>query len=617
MAVLENSQALGGTGRPGGNAGEWFCHVCRNGLAVVRGRRLAPHTPVSSGDASILLLGGEPEDTTVAEPPLGLVLTDQEVGWIRATGAGAIAATWYGPEEQAKSSNQDFALSARLRDNAGKECVFAAVADGVTTKTFWAARTARLACLAALRVTAAALADGGVRSDTDLARLRGALAQSLRSAMNQDRLVLAAARTMPEGWSPEIYSRNMENGAYWYNSTLLLSLLGDSGGFVMFAGDGGIHVAKRAGGVFAAPVRPLKTDAGLEISSFVSLSVTEADFRAARLSDIQSLDCVEVVLATDGVDRTLQVGGGFDDYDTLNLSSPTSALAELKRLGMAPKREVDNYSIARLTWPPSAAPMGARRGGITLPLPEKKVETSKLEHPRSLSEGTQPTNHPQQFSDHGRRPWPIGVATGSFLGGVALTLAAMVGVATWIGQPMPWTPPLSSVSTGASAAVENKAAADKATADKAAADKAMVDKAAADKATADKAAETSLTACSAPPEEQRADMQAQAKAQNSDRADVDLSFLYQSGSTPLKLHHKLGGGAVEFCAVTNAKFEPSSKRKLVGHVSYQVGKPDFTYDMTSACDGGPSVCNDYFVVATKDVDGKTKLHRVAIRYKSH
>nr|WP_246463475.1 protein phosphatase 2C domain-containing protein [Nitrospirillum iridis] len=396
---------------------------------MAKGRQLPPNSKIILGhDPTVLLLGGESVDITTDEPPLALTLTDNEIGWIRAPGNGAVAATWYGPDEQTKSSNQDFALAARICGYGGREYIFAAVADGVTTRTFWAARSARLACLTALRVMAQAVTSKGEITDNDLTNLRVGLAKALRDVFERDKAVLVASNAVPEGWSTDVYNKNRGNPAYWYNSTLLVSVLGDDVGVILFAGDGGIHVSKRTKGVTGVPIRPLKTGEGLEISSFVSLSVTEADFRAARLSDIQSLDSVDIVMATDGVDRTLQIECP-DDYDTLNLSSSSSALGELKRLGMMPKREVDNYSIARLTWPINAAPGGRRR---TLASPVSVAEPTAVSGPASVS-ASFPVDTASAFpvaesvpaEDNYTRRFPIGIAASSVLVGASLTLGIM------------------------------------------------------------------------------------------------------------------------------------------------------------------------------------------------
>ena len=351
--LVQDADSVGGEAN-----GDWVCYVCRNGLAVVKGRQLQPKERVCSGnDESILLLGGELEDVTTAEPPLAITLSDSEVAWIRNASDRAVAATWYGPHEQGKSSNQDFALSASIQSDGGKEYLFAAVADGVSTKTFWAARSARLACLTAMRVIATAVTNRDDFDDQALTDMRVALASSLKSELARDKATLIAAKAVPEGWDEGLYHKHVGVDAYWYNTTLLTSVLSDDLGFVLFSGDGGIQVRKRGNETTDEPIRVLKSDESLEISSFVSLSVTAADFQAARFADIASLESVNVILATDGVDRTLQMGSLTDcDYEKLDLSSPASALSELKRLGEMPKHEMDNYSIARLTWIKAIAP---------------------------------------------------------------------------------------------------------------------------------------------------------------------------------------------------------------------------------------------------------------------
>ncbi|PWC82493.1 hypothetical protein TSH100_23625 [Azospirillum sp. TSH100] len=310
------------------------------------------------GTASHVLLGGAEEDSVADEPPLHLQLTDEEVADLRRDpGAAAAAATWYGPADQDKTSNQDFALTARLCVG-GKDFLFAAVADGVSTRTFWAARTARIACLVAFRVIRDRMRTAPIFSEADLADMRRGLASALRVELEADRRHLLAENVIPAGWSVEVFRRHLDRSEHWYNSTLLLAVLSQEKGFLLFAGDGGINVVKKAAGVPAEVRVPLASTEALAISSFVSLAVSEADFQAAWLSDIGTLSRVDVILASDGVDRTLQrrhPEAKHPDYRCLDLASSAAIRKEMLVLAGGPDRELDNYSLARLTWPPGAS----------------------------------------------------------------------------------------------------------------------------------------------------------------------------------------------------------------------------------------------------------------------
>src|SRR5262245_37164659 len=153
-----------------GRQDDWPVFVCRQGAFLFDPRAYCPVDPeeaqveYSSGVRAdparghvVLPARRDKDELLRDQPPLGLRLSQAEAENLVAdtTGAaGVFAATDIGPALD-KASNQDFALAAtiRIRQARGAEAVyqFAAVADGVTSRTLWPERSARLAAFAAWR----------------------------------------------------------------------------------------------------------------------------------------------------------------------------------------------------------------------------------------------------------------------------------------------------------------------------------------------------------------------------------------------------------------------------------------------------------------------------------
>jgi Protein phosphatase 2C len=324
------------------STGLWSCVPAREGLLVARsdireGAFFLPETGIA--------------DTPLNQPPLSLLLDDKELSELRSTLPDApVVASCYGPPEpeQEKLSNQDFALSAVITDPSQSEWHFAAVADGVSTRTFWPERAARLACLAAYKVTRAFITNGEVENQEALGRFRAALCTHLREAFLADREIIAASKLTPCGWDPAIYRDRGKSDEYWYNTTLLIGVLGPAWGFLTWAGDGAIRLVKTEGDSEEERI-VLETDERLTIDQFASIGVSPTQFRAARISyPTDNSGAVEVYLSSDGLDRTLQMNDGRWAYRDLNLSSGRAAAKQLMDVWRSDKHERDNFSVAKV-----------------------------------------------------------------------------------------------------------------------------------------------------------------------------------------------------------------------------------------------------------------------------
>jgi hypothetical protein len=377
-------------GAPGRDREDWPIFVCRQGAClfdpVVRGsgdpasavRELSAVT-ADSASGLVILPACRDADELLRQPPLGLRLSRDEAAKLIADtrgAAGAFAATDIGPIGQEKASNQDFALAATIRiptaRGAARVFQFAAVADGVTTRTLWPERSARLAVFAAWRVARAHAEANRGFSAAALELFRRALVREITAVLENDMALITAAgpHLLPGGWTPDAYHRFKDRRELWYNSTLLVALLGDEAGLVASCGDGGVVVRKSENGEAKSVVLVRSLD-DLAVSGVVSLGADALQFRQARISMTPATH-IEIVMSTDGVDRTLRRQAGRDDaeYDPYGpafssaRSSASLHQAMTACLDGITDREVDNVSAAVLRWPqpPSRDVVRSRHG---------------------------------------------------------------------------------------------------------------------------------------------------------------------------------------------------------------------------------------------------------------
>ena len=327
----------------------------------------------SSSNGVALLPACRTRDEILQQPALGLALTPEEARDLLFDSASSdrvAAATDIGPVGQDKGSNQDFALAAtfHLRDSAGqrRKVQFVAVADGVTTRTFWPERSSRLAALVAWQV-AREHAKSGDFSRDGLERLRNVLVRRLSEAMAQDRNLIINSGTVPTGWDPALFRSLQGRAEYWYNSTLIVAMAGADGGFVLSCGDGGAVVTKRSVPGESKTFVLVRSTDDLSVSGVVSMTPDAMRFKST-LVRIEPGDFLEITLSSDGVDRSLrrtleQDTAEADPYGAMYSNLDSAALLDRVQSSLAPiaDREIDNVSVATLRWPPSAGFVEAGR----------------------------------------------------------------------------------------------------------------------------------------------------------------------------------------------------------------------------------------------------------------
>jgi hypothetical protein len=375
---------------------EWLCLPCYEGLLVIpQSEYKITHLPQQKEVGIISFLGdkhdilneeldgkaeflpGSPLDKIfLDEPPLPIRLSSGEVKELVSNGnksrsTTVVAATFYGPDTQEKKSNEDFALSALIKDAKQGEWAFAAVADGVGTKTFWAARTSRIACLAAFKVIRQFILSSPDTADTTLERLREDLVEALRVHLHRDKQkLLSYKHIVPSNFSPESYHHFLDRDELWYNSTLLVTVLGPDYGFIIRAGDGGIELLKtiknrdQEGPETIDRKTVLISTDDVSIGTFVSLGVSTKDFALARITYDENLSKIDVYLSSDGVDRTLQKNAENLCYEKLELENHQRAREQLKMLSNLPDRDNDNFSIALVSRYFGATGEAHRRPGV-------------------------------------------------------------------------------------------------------------------------------------------------------------------------------------------------------------------------------------------------------------
>ena len=237
---------------------------------------------VNSSDGFLSLPDGE-EDRVLDQPALPMGLTREELAEL-CHPERPVAITHFGPASQDKESNQDFALSALIHDSESRPWRFAAVADGVSGKTFWPERSSRIACLSAYRFFRGWISDSKADADQSRESLREGLVNGLVSRLRDDLREDKVAMGARENYAPSTCSRQhyrtfQSRPDLWYNSTLLVAALGPRYGVVLWAGDGGLWVRKEG----QEPKTHLSTGSGMVIDHFVSLDVQPGDFKAGLI----------------------------------------------------------------------------------------------------------------------------------------------------------------------------------------------------------------------------------------------------------------------------------------------------------------------------------------------
>jgi hypothetical protein len=264
--------------------------------------------------------------------------------------------THYGPPPpmQDKPTNQDFALSGCFEDDKLQPYRFSVVADGISNGYSFPQRGAQLSCFAAYECLKELYRDlsksGRTLSEGDVDHFRQNLATKINEYLQLDRIhllnVFEIEHSGPMSISSKVWRDNFrDKPEKWYGNTLLVSFLSPFGGFVVYAGDGGIILIK-GGGVVKEVIR---SDSSSVIKQFVTNGVSSGSFYGAFVECAEADGFVEFVTVTDGLDRTYQL----NNVDLSSFFSKDARLEHLidqirnldSRFGQV---DVDNFSIARI-----------------------------------------------------------------------------------------------------------------------------------------------------------------------------------------------------------------------------------------------------------------------------
>lgn len=240
------------------------------------------------------------------EPELPFRLSKATIDEI--TDPRVVCATHYGSSKQDKAANEDFALSAVIRAEPEREYAFVAVADGVSTRTLWAARTARIACLGAYEAMRTLLSRPGQLSGPNAETvLRERITGTIRRRLEEDKMRLEAAGVVPADWNPATYDKFKNQRDMWYRSTLLFGIAGPDGGLIGWAGDGGIRRLIRGDGASGKNLDELQimqAEDGIELTNYVSLDFQPGHISMGRFSH-DGRQASHYLFASDGLDKTL------------------------------------------------------------------------------------------------------------------------------------------------------------------------------------------------------------------------------------------------------------------------------------------------------------------------
>jgi hypothetical protein len=369
------------------------------------------------------------------EPPLSLTLCEDEIRELR--DSRLAAAAHYGPAAQEKASNEDFALSAVIRTEGG-EFAFAAVADGVSTRTFWSARAARIACIGTYKAVRECLLSGMDPADEskhlDIAER---VAAFVDQAFTDDCLALTESQSIPNGWDRTIYEKHNGNVSAWYRSTLLFGLIGKNGGVIGITGDGGVRGLLIENGKAREPVelRVMFSEAGKDLSSFVSRGFSKTDIQLLPLRS-RERQATHVIFSSDGLDLTLQryAPNEVEDsgrrcrsrYRDLPLDNAQTAFDFLQMLSQDSQTVPDNLSVARLTWPLPNEKKKWARWKI------EKFKRWKLADPDNAKAKPDELNSAPSIKSEARSTatpprWLVAALAGAIIGSI-VTFASVAGV---------------------------------------------------------------------------------------------------------------------------------------------------------------------------------------------
>ena len=389
---------------------------CRHGVCASPSpgvtRALRENKSTTGIESVILLPGGIERDVLVQDEsiifPGRILLNEDDIKNLDCLNPDNFAFTHYGPDSQDKKTNQDFALSGHFTGRSDGIARFSILADGISNGFAFPQRGAQLSCFAAYHCLKA-LYEQFAGADTSLSEKNiGLFRDSLASRINRffelDREHLLhlfeADHREPPGIDAEVWQKYFkEKPEKWYGNTLLISFLSSFGGFVIYAGDGGIILLKGE----KSPKEIIRSSESLAVDRFAMMGVKPAAFLGALIGYDPGDGFVEIISVTDGIDRTWQT----NEMDLARAFSAEARLADLMdKIAHLQDRipgsiDIDNYSIGRVFLPLSAMPHGRMSGSakhtqaVEIPPgftpkdadvtgPEPPVEAPRTETPPAL-----------------------------------------------------------------------------------------------------------------------------------------------------------------------------------------------------------------------------------------
>ena len=277
--------------------------------------------------------------------------------------------THYGPKNQDKPTNQDFALSGRFTDQPDRIARFSILADGISNGFAFPQRGAQLSCFAAYHCLKALYKRLGATSESlseeDIEKFRDDLTNTINQFFKLDRkhllYLFKEEHREPLNIASKVWEKYFKDEAEkWYGNTLLVSFLSPSGSFVIYAGDGGIILLKGQ----KPPKEIIRSSESSAVDRFVTLGMEPAQFLGAHISCDRSDGFIEIISVTDGIDRTYQM----NEMNFSKAFSSEAVLGELvDQIGNLKDRitgeiDVDNYSVGRVFLPLSDTPHNRMTG---------------------------------------------------------------------------------------------------------------------------------------------------------------------------------------------------------------------------------------------------------------
>ena len=413
---------------------------CRHGVcaspstAVTRALRKNKST---TGIEGVILLPGGIERDILAQDesiifPGRISLDEDDIKNLDCLNPDNFSFTHYGPDSQDKSTNQDFALSGHFTGRSGGIARFSILADGISNGFAFPQRGAQLSCFAAYHCLKALYEQfaGQDKSlnEQNIDRFRDDLTEKINQFFKFDRehllYLFEEDDREPPHIGPKAWQKYFkEKPEKWYGNTLLISFLSSFGGFLIYAGDGGIIVLKGQ----KPPKEIMRSSESPAVERFAAMGVTPAAFLGALIGRDPADGFVEIISVTDGIDRTWQT----NEMDLARAFSAKASLAGLiDKIAHLQDRipggdiDVDNYSIGRVFLPFSAAPHSRMTGGakpvpvsksllkpaleesqvdsdrIEAAAPQKKKPRHEKNRPHSNSSGSCPWGGAQQRVDN-------------------------------------------------------------------------------------------------------------------------------------------------------------------------------------------------------------------------